>query len=93
MPRASTVVESLFAFLFKYRPLLFEQGQVGIDERPPLLVAVIVAGTAALTVLSYRTAKADVRWRDRTILMALRVSTRLPSDAGRPVDNHRLAYP
>ena len=67
------MVESLFAFLFKYRPLLFEQGQVGIDERPPLLVAVIVAGTAALTVLSYRTAKADVRWRDRTILMALRV--------------------
>jgi len=74
-------VESLFEFLFKYRPVLFERGELAFGGGWPVVLAVAVAAVAALpSALGYlRPASArrpigprDARPRDRVILGLLR---------------------
>jgi uncharacterized membrane protein len=66
-------VESFFTFLFKYRPLLFEQGSV--QWQPPLPVVVLgllLAGAVGLIAWTYRRPLAKARLADRVALTAVR---------------------
>ena len=64
--------EAIFEFLFKYRPLVFEQGDFAI--RAPWLVALgaaVVAG--ALTLRTYSRVRGSSRPIDRGVLTAVRI--------------------
>ena len=67
--------ESLFQFLFEYRPVVFYQGDFRFS--PPagasLAAAIVIAGLAVAFV-SYRVLEDRVRWRERAVLAALRLS-------------------
>jgi uncharacterized membrane protein len=69
------VLESLFQFLFEYRPVVFYQGDFRFS--PPagasLAAAIVIAGLAVAFV-SYRVLGDRVRWRERAVLAALRLS-------------------
>lgn len=67
--------EWLIELLFKYRPIVFEQGEFRFGVSPVAYVAMIamVAG-AASTVVAYRHVRGDSRPRDRLILLALRLA-------------------
>jgi uncharacterized membrane protein len=69
------VFESLFQFLFEYRPVVFYQGDFRFS--PPagasLAAAIVIAGLAVAFV-SYRVLEDRVRWRERAVLAALRLS-------------------
>jgi uncharacterized membrane protein len=72
----ASAMERLFRFLFKYPPLMFQQGDFtwGLS-RPVLLgvaVAIAVAGAALLT---YRGLATVERPRDRIVLVGLRLAT------------------
>jgi len=66
-------VEPVFSFLFKYRPLLFEQGRIVLQ--PPLPVAVLALlalAAVALVAWTYRRPLAKARAHDRIMLATLR---------------------
>lgn len=68
-------MEAVFTFLFKYRPLLFEQGDVAF--RPPLpavLLLVLAAGAIGLVAWTYRRPMAKARTVDRIALATLRAA-------------------
>ncbi|MGH7506039.1 MAG: hypothetical protein ACRELX_10325, partial [Longimicrobiales bacterium] len=69
------MLESVFTFLFKYRPIIFEEGRLAFDVPMPaavlLLVAALVAAVAALT---YVRVGGKARPRDRAVLAALRLA-------------------
>jgi len=69
------VFESLFQFLFEYRPIVFRQGDFRFS--PPagasLAAAIVIAGVA-IAFVSYRVLQTRVRWRERAVLAALRLS-------------------
>jgi uncharacterized membrane protein len=69
------VVEKLFRFLFKYPPLMFQQGDFtwGLS-RPVLLAVAAAAALAALALLTYRGVAATERRRDRVVLVGLRLA-------------------
>jgi uncharacterized membrane protein len=68
-------VESVFTFLFKYRPLLFQQGELAIRPPVPLLVMLLVAAAAiGLIVWTYRRPLAKAQPRDRFALAVLRAA-------------------
>jgi uncharacterized membrane protein len=69
------VVEKLFRFLFKYPPLMFQQGDFtwGLS-RPVLLVVAAAAAIALLALLTYRGVSATDRPRDRVVLVGLRLA-------------------
>jgi uncharacterized membrane protein len=67
------VVENLFRFLFKYPPLMFQQGDVSWGLSRPVLFAVAAAAAlAVLALLTYRGVSAADRVRDRVVLIGLR---------------------
>ncbi|MFW6202344.1 MAG: hypothetical protein ACOC8B_07190, partial [Gemmatimonadota bacterium] len=69
------IAESVFEFLFKYRPLVFENGRVVFDP-PWSPTALIAAGTAAVVIVGWayaRAADGDVRTHHRIALGGLRV--------------------
>src|SRR5436853_536164 len=69
------VAERLFRFLFKYPPLMFQQGDVSWGMSRSVLL--IVAGAMALalaTLWTYRGLSATERMRDRIILIGLRLA-------------------
>src|SRR6266513_596057 len=72
----TSAMERLFRFLFKYPPLMFQQGDFAWGlSRPVLLgvaVAIVVAGAALLT---YRGLATVERPRDRIVLVGLRLAT------------------
>jgi len=69
------VFESIFRFLFKYPPLVFEQGDLTWGVSRGVLLAVVAAvAVAVAAVLTYRTAGADRPLRDRVVLVGLRVA-------------------
>ena len=70
--------ESLFEFLFKYRPLLYERGELGFGV-PLVVMFVGVAVVVALvpTLLRYRDVRGKSTRRDRVILTALRTAALL----------------
>jgi len=69
------VVEKLFRFLFKYPPLMFQQGDFtwGLS-RPVLLAVAAAAAIALLALLTYRGVSATDRPRDRVVLVGLRLA-------------------
>ena len=68
------MLEGLFRLLFKYRPLVFEQGDFTVAASRPMLVALAVtAAVAAYALATYRGAPA-ARPRDRAALAALRLA-------------------
>jgi uncharacterized membrane protein len=68
------VLESIFAFLFKYRPLVFESGELAFRGRAPAVLLVLGVLAAAAAVWTYRMMPARVRVADRAVLIALRVA-------------------
>jgi hypothetical protein len=72
------VLGSLFEFLFKYRPPVFEQGDLTLGA--PVSVIVIIAVATAIAVpalMTYFRVRGKSTPRDRTILTALRVASLL----------------
>jgi uncharacterized membrane protein len=67
--------ENLFEFLFKYRPLLYERGELGLGVSWPVVVAAIAGVAIAVpTLLRYRAVEGKATARDRMILTGLRVA-------------------
>jgi len=67
------VLDAVFAFLFKYRPVVFEHGDLVF--RPPWsagLSVVILGAVVALVVAPYATVRGSVSRRQRIVLAALR---------------------
>ncbi|MFI5311910.1 MAG: hypothetical protein ACHQQ3_11790 [Gemmatimonadales bacterium] len=69
---------ALFAFLFKYRPSVFQQGDLAFGAPAPVIVLVLIGlaiGIPAL--LSYGGVRGKSSPRDRVVLIALRVAALL----------------
>ena len=67
--------ESLFEFFFKYRPLIFQQGDFALRASWLGYLALGVAGVAAfLTLRTYAGVRGNSRPIDRTVLTAIRVA-------------------
>ena len=67
--------ESLFEFFFKYRPLIFQQGDFALRASWLGLLAIAVAGIAALvTFRTYAQVRGNSQPLDRTILTAVRIA-------------------
>jgi len=68
------VLDSIFRFLFKYPPLVFQQGDLGWGVSRPLMVAILIAaGLGVAALLTYRNTGGDQPMRDRIVPMALRI--------------------
>lgn len=67
-------MDAIFAFLFKYRPFVFEKGHFALGAPGAVLgfglFGLVVAG---VLVFSYSQARGKTAWRDRAVLAALRV--------------------
>ncbi len=67
--------ESLFEFLFKYRPLLYERGELSLGASWPVVVAAVVGVAIAVpTLLRYRAVQGKATGRDRLVLIGLRTA-------------------
>lgn len=69
------MLESLFQFLFEYRPTVFRQGDFRFA--PPAgapVAAVVVIAAVAIAFVSYRILRTRVQWRERATLGALRLA-------------------
>ena len=68
------MLEGIFRFLFKYRPLVFEQGDFVLAASRLMIIAVLLAGAAAAyALLTYRRV-GRTEWRDRMVLVSLRLA-------------------
>jgi uncharacterized membrane protein len=69
------MLESIFQFLFEYRPHVFRQGDFRFA--PPVgvpVAAVVLAVALAMAFVSYRVLRTRVQWRERAVLSALRIA-------------------
>ncbi|MDH5550904.1 MAG: hypothetical protein OEZ42_13505, partial [Gemmatimonadota bacterium] len=68
------MLERLFSFLFKYRPIVFERGELGFASPwPAWLLAAVALALLALAVVPYlRTRRLE--WRDQVVLASLRAA-------------------
>jgi uncharacterized membrane protein len=72
------VFESLFQFLFEYRPVIFQQGEFRLLPTAGAYTAATLAiGAVVVAAVGYRRARKRGRLRDRVILTALRAATLL----------------
>lgn len=68
-------VENVFRFLFKYPPLMFQQGDVAWSvSRSVIAAGAAAAIVAAVALVTYRGLAAASRPRDRVVLVALRLA-------------------
>lgn len=68
------MLESLFELLFKYRPVVFEQGEFRFSLPAALwVVAALAAGAAAITLVTYVRVRGKAGTLDRAVLAALRL--------------------
>ncbi len=68
-------MESLFNFLFKYRPYVFEKGQFALGATWPIfLLGLVIVIVAIPTVLQYRLVRGKSMKRDRWVLTGLRTA-------------------
>jgi uncharacterized membrane protein len=69
-------VDSLFRFLFEYRPVIFQHGEFRLSPSTGSYVAAVLAAAAILlAVITYRGLAGRGRLRDRIVLTALRIAT------------------
>ena len=69
------MVEKVFRFLFKYPPLMFQQGDFTWGLSRPVLLAVAAAAVlCVLALLTYRGVPATDKRRDRVVLVGLRLA-------------------
>jgi uncharacterized membrane protein len=66
--------DSLFQILFKYRPVVFQQGDFTLSVSRPMLVAILVACAAASYAIFTYFSVPKARGRDRAALAALRIA-------------------
>ena len=67
--------ESLFEFLFKYRPLIFDQGELALRASwVGLLALAAAAGAAYLTLRTYLAVRGNSQRLDRAVLTAIRIA-------------------
>jgi uncharacterized membrane protein len=72
------VFDSIFRFLFKYPPVVFQQGDLAFGVSRPLLLAILIAaGVAVAALLTYRNTGGDQPMRARIVPMALRIGVLL----------------
>src|SRR5438270_3185627 len=72
--RIDSMFEAVFQFLFKYRPLVFQQADFMLGASRPMLTAILLAaGAAAYAAFTYF-GVAKARGRDRIVLVALRAA-------------------
>ena len=65
--------ESIFSFLFKYRPIVFQEGTLGFGAPVPGWALLVVGALVlAATAYTYARARAQTRPVDRAVLAALR---------------------
>jgi uncharacterized membrane protein len=68
-------VESIFRFLFKYPPLMFQQGDLSwAFSRSMLVAAGVVVVAAVVALITYRGLAAADQLRDRIVLVSLRLA-------------------
>ena len=68
------MLESLFEFLFKYRPLLYQQGDLAFRASWLGLLALVPAAVAAFFIFrTYASVRGNSRRLDRTMLTAIRL--------------------
>ena len=68
------MLEAIFQFLFKYRPLMFQEGRIVFSAPGLMMVAVVLAGAAAAyTMFTYARVGGRARARDRALLAGLRI--------------------
>jgi uncharacterized membrane protein len=68
------MLEGIFRLLFKYRPLVFEQGDFVFGASRAMMIAILVAGAAATcALLTYRRV-GRTEPRDRVVLVSLRIA-------------------
>ena len=72
----SSLLESVFEFLFKYRPVVFERGQfaLGVSSGTAILLATVTGVLVCMAVLTYRRARVRGGTRDRVVLASLRIA-------------------
>ena len=69
------VAEPLFEFLFKYRPIVYREGEFAFAATPAVVTGVLVAiGAAMLITLTYAWVRADSNRRDRVLLALTRTA-------------------
>ncbi|MFL6279184.1 MAG: glutamine amidotransferase [Vicinamibacterales bacterium] len=69
-------MDSLFRFLFEYRPVIFQHGEFRLSPSTGSYVAAVLATAAILlAVITYRGLAGRGRVRDRIVLTALRIAT------------------
>ena len=69
------MVDALFQALFRYRPVVFQEGEFRFDVSAGSLAAALVGvAVIAATVITYRGVRVRGRWRDRLILAGLRIA-------------------
>ena len=70
------MLDSLFQLLFKYRPVIFQQGELRlVPSTGSYVAAVLVLAAIAVTILTYRAARSRTGTRHRVVLVTLRVAT------------------
>jgi len=69
-------MESIFAFLFKYRPFVFEKGHFALTA-PWSTFGIVAFGLVLMGALSfsYTRVRGKSSWRDRAILASIRGAT------------------
>jgi hypothetical protein len=74
---SASAMERLFRFLFKYPPLMFQQGDFTWGLSRPVLLGVVAAAAVAgaVALLTYRGLATVERRRDRLALVGLRLAT------------------
>lgn len=70
----SSVAETVFRLLFKYRPVVFERGELAFGAPWPAWVLVVAGIVAlALAAVPYALTRGDLRRMDRVVLASLRL--------------------
>jgi uncharacterized membrane protein len=72
------VLDAIFRLLFNYRPVVFQQGDFRLlPTTGSYVAAAVVIAAVAITIATYRSARAKSDARHRAVLMALRLATLL----------------
>src|SRR5512145_34558 len=70
------VFDSVFEFLFKYRPNIYEAGELTFGAPASIAFAILlVLGSAVAAGLTYQRVRAKSTGRDRAVLLGLRIAT------------------